>query len=678
MIPRQAAMRRVPLACACVLTACGGRVLAQQAPQDDGPVVVGEQRPRFKGLELRRWNAGLDFMGQWRREQLEQEGQATLTETESLYRETLTLDGEGSIGHKNLVDWGGSLRLGLEQDFLESDATGTSRDYSAVTAQYDLRALLLGTGPAPTTIYGRRDQADLHQNFGGTTRSTLNEIGAITQIASSWAPTSIQIFHREQDQEDRLGLGGFGTTQDSAVIRSDLRLSGSQRVQIDYTFDHVDQSGGRFIGDTYDQHDANITHWLNFGPQDLSSLRSMLRFQDRSGAFSEQVVRLEEELRLRHTDRLETRYNLRLENLERAEREQQSARGSAMVRHRLFDSLTSTATVGASWLEVPDLFESSELFVSGSLDYTKRVPYGRLGAGLGLGATRQENGERGTTVTVVNGAFVFNDPFPVTIERRNVVPASIVVRDTARLRVFVNGIDYTVQAFPDRVELRRVIGGAILNGQAVVIDFDIGPEPANEIDTMTASASLRYDISEGALRGLSLYTVYRHLDQSVDAVDPGRFRLDDVRNLKYGAQYRTGSATFIAEREHHESDFAPYDANRLQARYDHRFSRDSLLSLGLSWDQVDYRLNGQSLELYLATARWSQQFGEHLSVSANAEGRLEHHSESADLTGLQVGVEVTYARGQTTIYGSVYTTVLDAGPTDTTSEMLTIGLRRSF
>ena len=52
------------LAGTCALAPAAGA----QVAQDEGPVVVGEQRPKFRGVELVRLDASLDFWNQWRRD----------------------------------------------------------------------------------------------------------------------------------------------------------------------------------------------------------------------------------------------------------------------------------------------------------------------------------------------------------------------------------------------------------------------------------------------------------------------------------------------------------------------------------------------------------------------------------------------------------------------------------
>jgi hypothetical protein len=670
--------RRLPLSLALWLLAGAASLAQAQQPQDEGPVVIGAQKPNWKGFQLVRLDAALDLWGQWRKDELKQAGRPTLTETEATYRQTLDLSGEAYIGHKNLIDISGAGKIGLEEEDLHSDDSQNSTGYVAVTALGEISALILGNGPVPTTAYAKRDEVNTHQDFGGTIKTTTTEFGAIAQFRSAVIPTQLQVLHREQDQEDQLGRGGFSFTQDSAILHSDARLTTNQHLLLDYTFDHIHESNTSGFRDTYDQHDATATHMLNFGASNHDWLRSSLHLLERDGAFSEQIVHLDEDMFLEHTPRLDTRYKLSLEDVTHQDQEQRQARGSAQIRHRLFDSLTSTGTVGAGVLDVPDEFTSNEYFVSGSLDYTKKVPFGRFDAGLNLATTRQDNGARGTTVAISNRTFVFNDPFPVVISQRNIMTSSIVVRDTARLRVFINGADYTVTSFPDRVELHRVVGGAIANGQAVSVDYDVGPEPANTIDSTTGSISLRYDISEGALSGLGLFAIYRRLDQSVDSTQPAAFILEDFNEFRYGADYHIGGFIFTAERTDHNSNVSPYDATRLVAQYDRRFSRNNVLSLSLSWEDLEYRLTGQEVQLILGTGRWSQRVTEDLDFSLHSEARQEYHNDAPDIHGFNAGLDISWHKRQTTVYASVFASILDSGATTTTSGTVSVGLKRAF
>lgn len=660
-----------------MLLMLAGTASAQTA-QDGGPVVVGERKEGYKWFELDHWNAALDLFAQQRRDRRSQAGQDTLTDTETLLRETLDLSGEAFIGHKNLLDVTGTMKFGLEDTFLDSDTTGLNQHDGTFANLYDLSGVFFQESYAPTTIYSRRDESLLYREFAGSIKNTTTESGIGTQLRSTFAPTSFQYFHREQDEHDPSGLSDFGLIQDTFAVHSNAQIGKNQNLNFDYNVDDIREQQPRIGSNSYTRHDATLTHNVDFGPEEKNNLRSVLRVYDQGGNSSQRILRLDEQMQLKHTPRFDTRYNLTLENQELSGQDQRLARGSVTARHRLFDSLVSSATIGASRQQIPNEFIADDLFVQGNLEYTKKVPNGRLDSSLGVGYDRQNNGERGVVIAIPEGTYVFRDPFPLTISQRNIIPSSVVVRDAAGLRTFSEGFDYTLQSFPDRIELRRIIGGAIADGQAVRVRLDVGPEPSNQIDTTSVTFTMRYTFEETWAKGLSPYFIYRYVGHQLDAADPSQFVLDDLQAIQYGVEYFLGDLRLKAERESRDSTVQGLDANRFEANYDRRLSRYSAINASASREEIVYRDNGNRLELNRITGRITHRFAESFDVSLRVQFRDERNSFSGHLRGYEQDAEITWRKGRTTIYGSVRNALLDGDVVDTLSQTFIFGLKREF
>lgn len=656
----------------------GGAGARQPEDDEEGPVIVGERRGRYTPFELARLEASLDFFIRQRRDERKQRGQPTTVDTETQLRSNLILDTEFFLGHKNLLDVNANLQFGVERTDLESDTQLESERDTTFFDQYDIRGLLLGEGPAPTTLYSRRDETLLDRRFAGSIRSIATETGFITTIRSEAAPTTIQFFHREEDQSDQSDTADFAIVQNAFSVQSTLRLSDRQQLDIDYTFNRVDENQGSTFGDAFDRHDGTITHNLGFGEENRNSLRSSLRYYSQSGNLDQKFVRLDERMVLRHTDNLQTQYDLTFLRQENSGNTQNLVRGNASLIHHLFESLTTTASVGGIHIEVPGDFSSDELFTNLVLDYVKRVPYGRIEVNLGAAFNRQNNSERGSTLSAINEPHTFRDPFPVTISRRNIVPSSVVVTNLGGLRVFQRGDDYTLDAFQDRVELRRVVGGAIAEGESVLVSFDIGPEPGSEISTTGVSASLRYSITEGWLEGLAVYGSFRQIDNSIQTANPSQFVLDDFQDLIYGGEYRLRGYTFSAERQNHDSTIQPFDATRLEARLDQRLSRGSALRVSLTRESIDYTDEDRSVDLNRIVARWSHRLDRSLDFNVRLEYRDEQDSVSGDVSGFEQSLELNWNKRQTTAYLQFRNSMLDSESEETNSRTIAFGFRRSF
>lgn len=678
-------MRRVRptfFAAACLLAASGTAWGRQDAnapqPQDDGPVIVGAKRGKYTPLEFRSITAGFEFLGQYHKEKQKQSDGTTLEDRETRLRETLNLEWDASIGHKNLIDFSGGAKLGVESIDTRSDTEGVNSKDNELVDMYDLRALILGESELPVTLYTKRDQSQSDREFAGTIESTTSESGAIAQLRSKVAPTTLQIFHREEDQSDPLGTTDYNLTQDTAHLESNVVLTDAQRLEVDYTFDSVDEKQGSLFQDTYDRNDGTFTHLLDFGPDKRDNLRSSFRVYTQTGLVAQETYRLDEQLRLYHSDRLDSHYDATLEDRTIQGQEQKLVRGLAGIRHRLFDSLTSTASIGGTREEITDISTSDTVFVTGGLDYTKKVPWGRLDASLGLSFQTQDNSDRGTSVAIQNESHTFNDPFPIVISRRNIVPSSVRVTAASGFPEYQEGSDYTLDAFSNRIELRRVVGGAIADGETVLVSYEVGPEPGNTLDTNTQTVTLRYTIDEGWLTGLSPYLIYRRTDESVSTKDPSQFILDDVNSLTYGLDYRLGGLFLKAEEENHDSTVQPYDATRLEASYNQRFSRDSALNLSATQEMIDYRDETSSVTLNRLSGRWTQRFEPSLELSVDLVYRDEQDGDGTSTQGFEQGLEIRWRKRQTSVYLTLRNSMLDGDSVNNSSQALVFGFRRDF
>lgn len=649
------------------------------AQPDGGPVIVGESRQSLRSFELHRLSGAVDFLGEHRYERVEFSDGTSRTDRVNRFRSTLDLFGEASVGHRNLLLITGAGQLGLESRDIDSETLQFSGSETDFVNLYNVSGLLLGNGPAPVTVYSLREQNVLDRAFAGTVEDTLTESGAAVQFRSAVAPTTLRYFHRVHEQSDFLDRGDTTVTQDTFAADSSIRLSDAQRLDIAYTFDHISEDQEGFFSDTYDRHDANIVHTVAFGgEQRPHELRSSLRLFDQSGDLSQQDLRLDELLVLRHTERLETRYILTAAHQERGDDEQDLYRAQASIRHRLFESLVSSATVGAARLDAPDGFTSDEYFVSGNLDYTKSVPLGRLDAAAGASYTTTHNSARGGTVGVLNQPFTFNDPFPIVIPRPNIVAGSIVVRPPSGFPIYLEGVDYTVATFPDRAEIRVPAGSTIVDGQTVLVSYDIGPEPASDVDVVGTTLSVRYSLTEGALAGLAGYVAYRTTNYSVDAADEAAIPFDDSQNLLLGVSYLRGGLDITYEHEIRESDFDPFTSDRFHVLYRRLLGPRAALGLQYAHEETDFSEQNNRVVFDRVTALWDQRLDRSLDVHARLEYRNERNDLSGDSEAFDQVLGLTWHRGSTAVYGSIRNAFLNGEATESTTQRIEFGLRRSF
>lgn len=674
--------RRVPhpgLVSATLLSAAVGVATGQPAAEDEGPVIVGERSDGFKTFELDRLNASLDFYSRYLRSHQSSPGVPDRTDTELLFRESLGVSSRFFLGHENLIDVTADLSLGIEDNFVDNQSQGLTNEHeTGLFTLFDVNALILGEGPAPVTLFARRNESLLDRAFAGSIDSRTTEFGASVRTFLKTVPTTLRFSHRILERDDQAGLTDETLTQDTFQLQSLWDSGTGHRISLNYDLDLVDEQRARTNDTSFTRHDAILVHTYQFGSDDQHDLRSQLRLFDQSGDFEQQRVRLFETLTLRHSPTLETRYDAVLESRETRGQSQQFASGLFTLRHELFDSLVTTFNAGGNHTALPDDdYTSTELLTGLNLEYTKRVPFGRLDLSLTLNFNHQDDSARGQTISFFDTPQVFPAAGPLLLSGRNIVPGSIEITNTAGTRRFAQGLDYTQLSFPDRIELRRVIGGPIGDGDRVLIDYDLGPEPAATIQTLAGGLSARYTVYEGLAAGLSPYAQFRDLSQNISPASADRTPFDS-RVIRVGADYRFGLFTFNAEYENQDNSISPFDAARASARYEKLLGLNSFLRVDLSHETIAFGNGGSTIDFDRALAEWGYAFSNGMQIRIRGLYRHESDSVSGDSQGFEQSFEFSWRIRQTTIALSLRNSLLEGEDVNTDSQTAVFAIRRQF
>lgn len=653
--------------------------LSGAAPaQEGGPLIVGESE-KLEFFRIEDLRLALDFYGQYQIEEIQQPGSPDTRDTELLLREELELITSGFFGHPNLAHLDLDLRFRLSQEELDSDTLSRNERTLETVLDYDASLQILRETRAPLTIYSRQNQTFFDRQFGTTLDNTLTEHGARLALRSAAAPMQLQVFRREQEQSGRFGAVDFELKQNTIDAHGQLHPGGGHNLWWDYTFDNVDESGQLRLTNSFDRHDAFIAHELDFGPTEQHNLRSTLRYFKETGKFPVEILQIDETLRLRHDRKLESRYDYNFDRQSRIGSTQTLHRGTAQVRHELFDSLVTIAEAGASVLHVSNGdFQSEQQFGNVELEYRKRVPYGRVHATADVQVSRQDDSDRGTTVQIINESHTFDASGIVVLNRRNIITSSIFITDVAGIIIYAEGADYTILALADRVEIRRVLGGNIAAGQTVLIDFQVAPEPANTTDTLGLGATVRYTIEEGPLTGLSLYTRYFDQNQDRSPINPVLLPETDIQEFVYGLEYDVWKLSLLAEQQIRKSSLSPFEAIRLEARYVERFGPGSALILNANFNQIDRTDEGTRTDITTLAARWNQQLTKRLHADLELTWRDEQDSASFDSQGFDQELDLTWRYRQTSVYATVRNTFVNSDVTDTSLQTFILGVRREF
>jgi hypothetical protein len=667
--PGRSAAAAVALAVAAVLT---GATAARA--QQEGPVVIGT-KAQTNWLTLQPTRAELELLYRQQNDEITPNNGPKQKFREDRFEENFTLGGVGSIYHPNLVALDLTGTFGLFQS--ELDNLGEQDHENGTLYEWDASAVMLRKEDVVPTLYSRRNRQIISRQFGPSFDSTITTTGAVLDIRKKTLPTRLEVYHTDEEQAAVDNTGDFNLSQDTFTWHTEHRPSQQQVYTWDYTYNNISQSTGNVHTD-FQTHDATLSHSIDFGPKDKNNLSSSLHYFNQSGDFEVRQFRWDELLRLRHTDTFETRYRYTFDQQSYSNTDQTTNRAQVGFTHRLYKSLVTNGNIGVESIERSDGADSFQTFGDIDFDYRKQVPLGQLTLNAGVGFSRQTNDAIHNTVTVFDQPQTFSDAVPIILVGNNINPNSIVVTDPSGLLIYLNGVDYTVGAFPNRVEITRVVGGRIGEGQTVLVDYSLSPQPSNTTDTNFFYFGGRYDIERGPLKGLGVYARYAKQDQSVSSSDPSAFTPNSYTDILVGGDYKFWLVTVGAEQQWHDSTIVPFDATRFFARFSTPVGTDTLLSLNSAYDIIRYTDTENRVTLFTVSAQAEHRFSRRLWGIATVLWRDERDEQNGDSTGLEEQLELQWRHRQTFIYGTLRNANLQSDFQDNSFRFIEVGVRRQF
>lgn len=660
----------IQTAVALLALGCAGLAHAQEAP-----LVVG-QIPATHGLSLRPPRAVLELLYRRQDDRIEGLRDGDAPYREDRFEETLQLATTGSIYHPNLVALSLSGTLGFSQTWTDDGSVSDSE--SGVLHEWDVASTFLRKEPVGLTLYSRQRRGLLDREFGPSVDTTVTTSGAIVDIRTEWLPSRLEYSHVVEDQAAVSDTPGYSYTQDAATWHSDCRPTDHQELSWDYSQIWKSESPDADSEIAFDTRDLSLTHTLQFGAEDAYRLDSTLRDVRQMGEWDRQQRRWDETLVLRHAESFSTRYRYALEQNSFGSAEETQQTGETGFTHRLQENLTTHGTLGIKDLRRGDGGDSFDTYGSLNPEYRKRVPFGLLTVSLSAALDQQENETRTGVTQVTNTQAVFNDDGPITLVGSRIIPASVVVTDTTDLVTYTPALDYTLTAVGDHIELRRVIGGRISNGQRVHIDYQLAPAPANTTTTRTASAGVRYDLQRGILKGLGTYARYGSQDQDIDTDGILALTPNSYDDTTFGADYRVWRLIFGLEHRDHDSTIAPFSADRGSARYAQRLDDATTLHFNGVYTITDYPDSSNKVNLLTLGTSLEHRIMEHLDGSAAVLWRNEQDRLEGTTRGFEQDIQLRWSLRQTSVHLLFRNATLDTGTDSRAFRLVRVGLRREF
>ncbi len=528
-------------------------------------------------FRLGRWEGALEGTVEYSRQDTTTGGQSTSSSKNLRTEERLTLRNAGAYffdPRLATLTLGGAFALDQERHSFDS-SSGTS---SGILLGYDAFLGVLSEAPYTLNLFANRDQTINSQVFGGRTEVVRENRGATLFAKQIYVPSTLSIRQETSNEETRTGtvIARRDETRNVVTYQGERGWEDSE-ASLRYEF--TDLSDHVFPNLSYQSHDGSLFYSLDLGPDLNWRWDSRARFFKRTGIAEVTTAAVDETLRIDHTDRFQTNYRYSLLWLDTVGGSTTTHTGAFNLRHRLYESLTTTFGLDTSFSNLPD---GEKHAYRGRLDfaYRKRLPLeGLLNVGLGGGMQYDDNRFQAAESFVPQETHTAATPFALPIQLANpfVNVASIVVTKTALGPLpagciappgpptpLVLGRDYSVNAVGSLTEIVPIPCSGVISGinpgDSIAVDYRFAVPRSLVFTTAIWHTDVSVDY-----RWIRPYVIFEGSEQHLVSGQDGRF-LDNVRSETGGLELRYDGpwlrASALGEAQSYTSHRVAYDAVR--------------------------------------------------------------------------------------------------------------------
>jgi hypothetical protein len=527
------------------------------------------------------------------REEKREASTGSLDLSELRTREELKLALAGFYYHPKLLEWNLETLSGLEQRDLERTGSLESTSINGQNLGYNLRLRLFKDNPYFGEFYTLRTETLMRQSFFETNETVTEETGVVAKARDWWIPTELKA--------STYSSVGRGTNRFS--LKRDKVVADGRRVKDDseYTFrtelNSVEQFGGAEpvdgvvleAGTKFQLGEKRQHYWAN-----------TLSLRDQSGGLTTTRRLAQSNYKHSWTKNLETDHWISFEANSRDDQETDRLRVSSSILHQLFLSLRSrgeliwtTESFGEGSI---DTYEAS-----GELNYTKNVPFGRLGVTQSVNTQLRMRGNLQGTASVLEESYTYQPGVPIFLNSFAIDTLGIVVKDSTGLVVYTRNVDYFVVQVGSRTRIDIPVTSLISAGDVILVDYDFLPTPEQDIQTVRLYS--RVSLAIGSVANLA---IGRSSSQQTLTSGFNDGTLDDLtRTFASASYFPWQSTTFSANFEDLQSKIIPYQ--RLNASMEQRLPmfegfdwRASANAYRVTYGDIDGIEKGHSASTFLS------------------------------------------------------------------------------
>ncbi len=511
------------------------------------------------GFRLMSVDGQVDLEGQYRLQSNLLQSGATERPRTSDIRGRLMLTAQSYIMHPNfiLLDANLDYRPGTRR---ERFINQPNRSEFSTAEKFGIRSTIFNKRALSFNIYGNVNHQYINRDLATNVELFRTGFGNRLNLRNSALPLTVS-YDYENSREKQLQTGReFKNRRIS--FNSRMKKSFTELDDHQLTLSHIDYQRRYVRIDTVRNRltTLNLRNRLLFDTNGNRHFNSYVLYNLQEGDIPFRRWQVNENMYLELPEQFALNTSYQFVDYRQNSFDSRQHRVTGQLEHKLYLSLRSSLRLEYSRLN-QDAFDETQRTLGLNLEYKKRIPTGRVtfSYDFRLRGETQDNDE--LIVRVVNEAHRLNDGDIVLLDKPFVPLGSVIVKDETESITYSESFDYVLIERGDFLEIQRLPGGLIANGDDVLIDYSTQPQSSFDFDSISHKFGMSFSLLKNHL---DLY--YRSHE-----LDHGNLQRTDRRVFKkisrrvYGARASYGILSGGAELDDTDSNVVPIRSTRLFA-----------------------------------------------------------------------------------------------------------------
>lgn len=500
----------------------------------------------------------------------------------------------------------------------------------------DLRATIFNNKPVTINAFASLNQSYFNREYLTNIKSDNSQWGGMISFNNKIVPLTVTYRNLKWKQQEM--ETGRIFSMDQGDVEARISKSFSQRDRNELTWTHNNYlytyAAEDKVKNSTDR--VSLTSNINLDREKRYSLNSYVSLYDQQGSNNFRKNDVIERLNFQILKNLRFTGDYSLYMMEDDFQSMTRNRIYGSLNHQLYESLSTGLFVDYSDIS-QTVYDETNLKTGIDVNYTKKIlSGGRLNIGYRYYRHNFDNKGAPSTVRVTNEEQILSDTRITLLNRPYIESGSVTVKDITGTIIYQEGPDYTIFRRDNFLELQRVPGGLIANGQTVIVDYTATQPGAYSYDANNHSVSASILLFE---RLIEVY--YRGSFQDYVNLSGADFlTLNYFTHNIYGGKIDLGFVNAGIEYDHYSSNIIPYSGLRYYLALNSRIG--SRLLLSANGNVFDYKiLDDEADQQYInISGKLAYNISQRSKATLEA-GYLSQAGRNIDLDLLTARAEVT-------------------------------------